>query len=92
MAELTKEDVKEAVREAMADTRAVVAEKIERTFGIDCSDVEERAETRKDMEFLRAMRVGARQGGERIFWWLLGITGTAAVAWFWPGISKYVSK
>lgn len=85
MAELTKDDVKEAVREVMA-------EKIERTFGVDCNDIEERAETRKDMEFLRAMRIGARHGGERLFWWAIGLAGTSAVALFWPDISKHIWK
>jgi hypothetical protein len=85
MTELTKEDVKDAVREALA-------EKIERTFGVDCNDVDERAETRKDMEFLRAMRVGARRGSERLFWGLVSLVGTAVVAWFWPDISKFTGK
>ena len=85
MGELTKEDVKEAVREAMA-------EKIERTFGVDCSDVEERSETRKDMEFLRAMRRGARRGSEKLFWALVSLVGTSVVAWFWPNISKFIGK
>lgn len=85
MGELTKEDIKEAVREAMA-------EKFELTFGINCLDQNERTETRKDMEFLRALRQGARRGGEKIFWWAIGLVGTSALAWFWPQINKWIGK
>lgn len=94
MAELTKEEIKGALKEAMAEAvedamSKVLKDKIERTFGIDCSDVDERAETRKDMEFLRALRMGARHGGEKIFWWVMGIAGISALTLFWPDFSKY---
>jgi hypothetical protein len=85
MSELTKDDVKEAVRELLAD-------KFEKTLGVNCLDPEERVETRKDMEFLRSLRLGARKGGEKIFWWAVGIVGTSALAIFWPEISKHVAK
>lgn len=85
MPELTKEDVKDAVREAMA-------EKFEMTFGIDCRSAEERAHLREDMKFLRRLREAAGRGGEKIFWWVVGIVGTAAVAWFWPDIGKHMGK
>jgi hypothetical protein len=82
---LTKEDIKDAVREAMT-------EKIEKTFGIDCTEPDERAETRKDMEFLRSLRLGARKGGEKIFWAAVGILGTSALAVFWPEITKRIGR
>jgi hypothetical protein len=106
MAELTKEDVKEAVREAMA-------EKFEMTFGIDCRSPLERVETRKDMEhlrrlrldeiehgeevaadmaFLRDLRKGVRKGGEKMFWWALGIVGMSALALFWPEITRRIGR
>ena len=89
MGEITKEDIKEAAREAMTEAiRDVLAEKIERTFGINCADIEERSETRKDMEFLRMMRKAARDGGEKIFWALAGLVGTAVVGFVWPYIAK----
>jgi hypothetical protein len=106
MTELPKEDVKAAVREVMA-------EKFETTLGIDCRKPEERVETRKDMEFLRAarledlregdeiaedrkfvraLRAGARKGGEKIFWWAVALLGTSALAVFWPDLSKHIAK
>jgi hypothetical protein len=85
MADLTKEDIKDAVREAMG-------EKLELTFGVNCRDPDERVEARKDMEFLRSLRLGACKGGEKIFWWAVGIVGTSALAIFWPEISKHVGK
>jgi hypothetical protein len=83
MAELTKEDVKEAVREAMA-------EKFEMTLGIDCRSAEERVETRQDMEFLRTLRKGAHKAGERLFLLIVGLVGAAVIAWAFPGVSKYL--
>lgn len=83
MSDLTKDDVKDAVREAMA-------EKFEMTFGIDCRSAEERAHLREDMKFLRRLREGASRGGEKIFWWAIGLAGTAVVAWFWPDIGKHL--
>jgi hypothetical protein len=80
---LTKEDIKEAVREAMA-------EKFEVTFGVDCHTPEGRVSLREDMAFRRALRVDARKGGEKIFWWFVGIAGTGAIAWFWPEINKHL--
>jgi hypothetical protein len=98
MADLTKEDVKDACREAMA-------EKFEMTLGIDCRAPDERVETRKDMEwlrlartdaelvedrrFLRSLRKGASKGGEKILFWLVGLFGSAAVAYFWPDIARH---
>lgn len=83
MTELTKDDIKDAVREAMA-------EKFEVTFGINCLAPEEREAVREDMKFLRALRQGARSGGERLFWGLWGLLGTAAFSFFWPDIQKWL--
>ncbi|WP_018265139.1 hypothetical protein [Methylosinus sp. LW4] len=69
MAELTNDDVREAVHEALA-------EKFEMTLGIDCQAPEERAEMRKDMEFLCSLRLGACKGGEKIFRWAFALLGT----------------
>lgn len=85
MAELTKDDIKDAVREALA-------EKFEMTLGIDCRAPEERAEMRKDMEFVRSLRLGARKGGEKIFWWAIALVGTTALGIFWPDISKHIGR
>lgn len=78
---LAKEELKEAVRDAMR-------EKLEMTLGIDCSSPEDRLETRKDMEFLRAMRLQVRSGAERALLWVLGVAGMGALAWFWPDIHQ----
>lgn len=106
MGELTKDDIKDAVREALA-------EKVEMTFGVDCRSPEERMETRKDMEFLRSRRLedldhgdelaldmkflrdlrkGVRKGGEKIFWWVVGIVGMSALAVFWPEITRRIGR
>lgn len=85
MPELTKEDIKEAVRDAMA-------EKFEMTLGIDCRSPEERAETRKDLEFLRNLRMGANRGAEKVLYWIVGVFGSAAIAYFWPDIAKHIGK
>ena len=77
MSELTKEDVKQAVREAMA-------EKFEMTFGINCLDPEQRDLLREDMKFLRRLRLRASVGGEKIFWGLVSLLGAGIVAWLWP--------
>ena len=82
MAELTKEDIKQAVKEAMA-------EKFEITFGIDCTDPGERDELREDMKFLRAMKKTAATGGQKLFFGLLGLVGTGAIAFIWPELQKY---
>ena len=106
MAELTKDDIKDAVREAMA-------EKFEMALGIDCRSPDERIETRKDMEhlrklriddiehgeedaedrkFLRAMHNGARSAGQRAFWWAVTIIGGSALAVLWPEITRRIGK
>lgn len=98
---LTKQDVKDACREAMA-------EKFEMTLGIDCRSPDERVETRKDMEwlrsartdeglledlrFLRSLRDGASKGAEKLLFWLVGLFGSAAVAYFWPDIAKHIGR
>jgi hypothetical protein len=67
-----------------------MAENSEVTFGVDCHTPEGRVSLREDMAFLRALRIGARKGGEKIFWWLVGIGGTSAIAWFCPEINKHL--
>jgi hypothetical protein len=89
MPELTKEDVKQVVRDAV---REAMAEKFELTLGINCTDPDERDETREDMKFLRALRKVSRTGGEKIFWGLAGLVGTGIVALFWPELSKHFPK
>ena len=75
MTEITKDQVKEAVRE-------VIAEKFELTFGIDCMSEQDRSEMRKDVLFLRTLRVTAQSGGEKIFLFIIGVicAGIAALA------------
>lgn len=77
------EEIKEAVREAMA-------EKIEITFGVDCRSADERDELREDMKFLRAMKKTARTGGEKIFWGLVSLAGAGVSALFWPEIQRWL--
>lgn len=79
-------DMRAAFKEVLGDTAllehvfqhlikdvviSLMAEKFERTFGIDCTDHSDREETRKDMEFLRQSRL-----------WAHSDEGTAAVSTF----------
>ncbi len=72
MVELTKKDVQDAFIEVLrnkdllnsilapviADSvKSTMAEKLDRVFGINCLDPEDRQEVRKDMETLRAVRL-----------------------------------
>lgn len=75
MAELTREEIKEAVKEALH-------EKFELTFGMSCVDSANRADMRKDMEFLRNLRTKTSAGGERIFWWVMAAVGISALSFF----------
>lgn len=83
---LTKAEVREAFIDALKSDEGqtalldAMAKKLELTAGWDCRDPNSRLEIRKDMEFLREIRVTARRGAERIFFWLLGILGLGLVA------------
>ena len=79
MPEITKEQVKEAVRE-------VLAEKFELTFGIDCMCEEDRKEMRKDVLFLRTLRLTAQSGGEKIFLFIIGVICAGIAAFAFPDI------
>jgi len=79
MTEITKEQVKDAVRE-------VLAEKFELTFGIDCMCEEDRKEMRKDILFLRTLRTTAQAGGEKIFLLIVGVGGAALLAFLFPEV------
>jgi hypothetical protein len=74
MPDLTKRDIQDAFIEVLrnkelldtliapviSDTvRKAMTEKLDRVFGIDCTDSEDRQEVRKDMEMLRDMRLYA---------------------------------
>lgn len=66
MAELTKEEVKRAFEEVVASQQFVdkfetiamdvITSKMERVFGLDCTDHETRENTRKNMIFLQQAR------------------------------------
>lgn len=86
MSEISKDELRDVVRDAV---REAMAEKFELTFGIDCRSPEERIELREDMSFLRSLRTHAQAGGEKIFYWAIGLVGTGLIAWFWPDISKF---
>lgn len=86
MSEISKDELHDLVRDAV---REAMAEKFELTFGIDCRSADERMELRDDFSFLRTIRTQAQKGGERIFYWAIGIAGTGLLAWFWPDISKF---
>jgi hypothetical protein len=79
MTEITKEQVKEAIRE-------VIAEKFELTLGIDCMCEEDRKEMRKDVLFLRTLRLTAQSGGEKVFLFIIGIACAGAAALLFPEI------
>lgn len=81
--DLTKEDIKEAVREVMA-------EKIELTFGVNCLCEDERRALREDMVFLRAMRDTARRGGEKLFFIIVGLGGAALLSFLAPEVWKNI--
>lgn len=69
MGELTKEDVKRAFEEVVASQQFVdrletiaidvITGKMERVFGIDCTDHETREQTRRNMIFLHNVRTYA---------------------------------
>jgi hypothetical protein len=64
MDDASKAEIRAIVDAALQESREhlldgfhdLLAKKFEITFGIDCRSVEERQETRKDMEFLRVLR------------------------------------
>jgi hypothetical protein len=58
-----------------------VAKKLELTAGWRCHDPEERAEIRKDMEFLRDLRLTARRGFHRFLAWAFAIAGLALLSY-----------
>jgi hypothetical protein len=74
MTELTKKDVQDAFIEVLRNkelldtllapvisetVRKSMTEKLDRVFGIDCTDSDDRQEVRKDMEMLRDFRLYA---------------------------------
>lgn len=85
MTEYSKSELQDIVREALRD---VMAEKIELTFGVNCRDPKDREAVSDDMKFLRTLRTQTQKGGEKIFWWAIGLVGTGAIAWFWPELTK----
>lgn len=84
---LTREDVRAAVIEALkSDAGASVlieamAKKLELTAGWRCHDPEERAEIRKDQEFIRDLRLTARRGFHRVLAWAVAIGGLALLSY-----------
>lgn len=85
MTEFSKSELQDLIRDALRD---VMAEKIELTFGVNCRDPKEREEVSDDMKFLRMLRTQTQKGGEKIFWWVIGVAGTGIIAWFWPELTK----
>lgn len=85
MTEYSKSELQDIVREALRD---VMAEKIELTFGVNCRDPKDREAVSDDMKFLRTLRTQTQKGGEKIFWWAIGLIGTGVIAWFWPELTK----
>lgn len=84
---LTRDDVRAAVIDALkSDAGAQVlvdamAKKLELTAGWRCYDPQERAEIRKDMEFIRDLRLTARRGFHRLLAWALAIGGLALLSY-----------
>lgn len=69
MSDITKDDIVDALRQALSDPHtleqaikpaviAVMVEKFERVLGVDCTNHDDREETRRDMEFARRLRHG----------------------------------
>lgn len=71
---LKSDEGQQALQDAMAA-------KLEKTAGWDCANAKERAEIRKDMEFVRDLRLSARRGVDKAIWWILGTAGLGFIAW-----------
>jgi len=87
MNELTKEDIKLAVIEALRSEEGqdllfeAMARKLEITAGWNCKDADERREIRKDQEFTRYMRTTAQTGLNRTIFWLIGVGGVIVLSY-----------
>lgn len=54
--------------------------KYELVWGMDCTNQSERAEARKDHEFLRKLRLGSQAATNWLLWGILSLMGAGALA------------
>lgn len=96
MSFLTEDEVARGVIKALKSEEGqklltdVMTKKLEMTAGWDCADPGERAEIRKDMEFIRTLRERTSAGVERVLVWALGIGGVAFLSWV--GVKSEILK
>lgn len=59
----------------------IITTKLERTAGWNCRDPKERAEIRKDQEFMRDLRLTTRSGVQQVLGWLFAILAGGFLAY-----------
>lgn len=59
----------------------VMAQKLEGTAGWNCRDPKERQEIRKDMEFVRDLRMTTRSGLQHVIGWVFAIIAGGFLAY-----------
>lgn len=78
---------------ALAASKVAVTEAMQQVFamfGVNYANFDSREEFRKDIEFLRSLRSGARAAGSRFFMVLVVLVATAFGAGMWEAFKALV--